>query len=210
MNLIAYYRVSTQKQGRSGLGLEAQRATVEAYARNTGSVIVAEFTEIETGKGADALDQRPQLAAALKAGKKAKAHICVAKLDRLTRDVEFGASLMNKGVLFVACDHPNAPPLMLHILLSFAQEERRLISERTKAALAAAKARGVVLGNRRQAEDNRIAATLRAQALRPLLDELSGRSACAIAVALNARGIATPKGKPWSAKTVIRVQERLA
>ena len=106
--LIAYYRVSTQKQGRSGLGLEAQRSAVQAYAKANDLVIAAEYTEVETGKGADALDRRPQLAAALAAAKKAKTAIVIAKLDRLTRDVAFGATLMVKKVPFIDVQYPHA------------------------------------------------------------------------------------------------------
>src|SRR5215831_2497029 len=114
--LIAYYRVSTQKQGRSGLGLDAQRAQVAAFAKAEGLEIIGEFTEVETGKGHDALDRRPQLAAALKAAKQASAAVCVAKLDRLSRDVAFIATLMTKKVPFVvAALGLDADPFMLHI-----------------------------------------------------------------------------------------------
>jgi DNA invertase Pin-like site-specific DNA recombinase len=209
--LIAYYRVSTQKQGRSGLGLEAQRAAVVAFAQAEGMTIADEFTEVETGKGADALDRRPQLAAALKAAKKAKAAVCVAKLDRLSRDVAFIASLMVQKVPFiVAALGINADPFMLHIYAALAEQERRQISQRTKVALAAAKLRGVKLGNEIQARVNSNKAMARALELRPLFVELNGRSAAAIAAELNARKVITPTGRPWSAKTVLRVQWRLA
>ena len=209
--LIAYYRVSTQAQGRSGLGLEAQRAAVEAFARTEGLQIVAEYHEVETGKGSDALDRRPHLAAALKEAKKIKAAICVAKLDRLSRDVAFIASLMAQKVPFIVASlGANADPFMLHIYAALAEQERRMISERTKVALAGAKARGVKLGNQAQADRNRVNAEQRAQLMVPLFAELTGLSARAIAAELNARKIATPTGRPWSAKTVIRVRERLA
>ena len=209
--LIAYYRVSTQAQGRSGLGLDAQRAAVEAFARTEGLQIVAEYHEVETGKGADALDRRPHLAAALKEAKKIKAAICVAKLDRLSRDVAFIASLMAQKVPFIVASlGANADPFMLHIYAALAEQERRMISERTKVALAGAKARGVKLGNQAQADRNRVNAEQRAQLMVPLFAELTGLSARAIAAELNARKIATPTGRPWSAKTVIRVRERLA
>src|SRR4249920_407510 len=114
--LVAYYRVSTQKQGRSGLGLEAQRAAVAAFARAEGFEIAAEYTEIETGKGADALDRRPQLAAALKHAKRSKASVCVAKLDRLSRDVHFISGLMMHKVPFIVCAlGRNVDPFTLHI-----------------------------------------------------------------------------------------------
>src|SRR4249919_52769 len=145
--LVAYYRVSTQKQGRSGLGLEAQRAAVRAFAKAEGFEIVSEFTEVETGKGSDALDRRPQLKAALKAAKKAKCEVVVAKLDRLSRDVAFIAGLMAQRVPFiVAALGKDVDPFMLHIYAAMAQQERAMISRRTREALAAAKARGVVLG----------------------------------------------------------------
>jgi DNA invertase Pin-like site-specific DNA recombinase len=211
--LIAYYRVSTQAQGKSGLGLEAQRAAVTAFAQSEGMTIAAEFTEVETGKGADALDRRPQLAAALKAAKKAKAAVCVAKLDRLSRDVAFIASLMVQKVPFiVAALGANADPFMLHIYAALAEQERRMISDRTKVALAGAKARGVQLGNKAQANKNRADALARAKDLRPMIAELQAMfgSARAIAAELNTRKVATPTGRPWSAKTVLRVMERAA
>lgn len=209
--LIAYYRVSTQKQGRSGLGLEAQRAAVTAFAQAEGLAIAAEFTEVETGKGADALERRPQLAAALKAAKKAKCAVVVAKLDRLSRDVAFIAGLMVQKVPFiVAALGANADPFMLHIYAALAEQERRMISDRTKVALAGAKARGVQLGNRAQAQLNRSSAQARAEELRQIFITLEGQSARSIADELNERKIATPTGASWSAKTVLRVKERLA
>lgn len=210
-SLIAYYRVSTQKQGRSGLGLEAQRAAVHAFAKSERMEVLGEWIEVETGKGADALDRRPELAAALKAAKKIGAAVCVAKLDRLSRDVAFIAGLMAQKVPFiVAALGRDADPFMLHIYAALAEQERRMISERTKAGLAQAKHRGVRLGNARQAATNRDAARERAEALRPVLNSLSTLSATAIAAELNERKIATPTGARWSAKTVIRVRERLA
>jgi DNA invertase Pin-like site-specific DNA recombinase len=144
---IAYLRVSTHRQGRSGLGIEAQRDTIARHCQTAGITIEGEYLEVETGKGADALDRRPQLKAALTAARKLKSPIIVAKLDRLSRDVAFIAGLMADRVPFIACDIPDADPLMLHIYAAMAEQERRIISARTKAALAAKKAQGVKLGN---------------------------------------------------------------
>src|SRR4029077_13760450 len=131
--LIAYYRVSTAAQGRSGLGLEGQRAAVQAFAKVEGFEIVAEFTEIETGKGSDALDRRPQLKAALKTAKKAKCEVAVAKLDRLSRDVAFISGLMAQRVPFIVTAlGRNVDPFMLHVYAAMAQQERAMISRRTK------------------------------------------------------------------------------
>jgi len=210
-SLIAYYRVSTQRQGQSGLGIEAQRAAVTAFAQAEGLDIVAEFTEIETGKGSDALDRRPQLAAALKAAKKEKAAICVAKLDRLSRDVAFIAALMVQKVPFiVAALGRNADPFMLHIYAALAEQERRMISDRTKVALKAAKDRGIVLGNAKANVERASAADARAEALRAEIEPIMNLSATRIAAILNARKVATPTGASWSAKTVTRIIERLA
>jgi DNA invertase Pin-like site-specific DNA recombinase len=144
---VAYLRVSTQRQGRSGLGLEAQRETIARHCHAAGITLAGEYIEIETGKGADAIDRRPQLKAALTAARKLRAPIIVAKLDRLSRDVAFIAGLMADRVPFVCCDIPHADPFLLHIYAAVAEQERRATSERTKAALAAKKAQGVRLGN---------------------------------------------------------------
>src|SRR5689334_19296244 len=143
---VAYYRVSTEKQGRSGLGLDAQQDAVARYLNGGEWELLETFTEQETGKGANALDRRPQLRAALDYARKAKATLVIAKLDRLSRNVAFVATLMESGVPFVAVDMPHAKTFELHIRAALAEEERRMISERTRAAMVAAKARGVVLG----------------------------------------------------------------
>jgi DNA invertase Pin-like site-specific DNA recombinase len=210
-NLIAFYRVLTQKQGRSGLGLDAQRQAVHAFAQAEGLEITAEFTEIETGKGADALDKRPQLAGALKTARVQKAAVVVAKLDRLSRDVAFISGLMAQRVPFIVANlGANADPFMLHIYAALAEQERRMISDRTKVALAGAKARGVQLGNQAQAQANRQDAIARAEELRPLFTDYQNLSARQMAHILNGRKIPTPTGASWSGNTVTRVRERLA
>src|SRR3954471_11573637 len=146
---VAYYRVSTRQQQRSGLGIEAQRAAVQRFAEAENLRIIAEFVEAETGKGADALDRRPQLAAALAVAKSAKCSVLVSKLDRLSRDVAFVAGLMAQRVPFMVAElGRDADPFMMHLYAALAEKDRRLISERTKAALAAKKANGAWLGNR--------------------------------------------------------------
>ena len=145
---VAYYRVSTARQGLPGLGLEAQRAAVTRFAEAEGYELTAEFVEAESGKGADALDRRPQLAAALAAGRARKCPVIVAKLDRLSRDVAFIAGLMAQRVPFIVAElGVDADPFMLHLYAALAEKERRLIGERTKSALAGRKAQGARLGN---------------------------------------------------------------
>lgn len=205
---ISYLRVSTDRQGIDGNGVAAQRKAVEDYLNGGRWELVGEFVEVESGKRSD----RPELAKAIAACKKHKARLVIAKLDRLSRDVAFIADLM-KRVDFVCCDRPNAKPFELHIYAALAQEERRMISERTKAGLRAAKERGVKLGGPALPAFNaaqREAAAGRARAIAQHLAELNGQSARAIAVELNARQVPTPTGRPWSAKTVIRARERLA
>jgi DNA invertase Pin-like site-specific DNA recombinase len=208
---IAYIRVSTVRQGRSGLGLEAQQTALANFAKAEGYTLIETFQEIETGKGADALDRRPQLSAAIKTAKKVKAPILVAKLDRLSRDVHFISGLMTHKIPFIVTAlGAGADPFMLHIYAAVAEQERRAISQRTKEALAAAKSRGVKLGGlNAKGIKNRDAAKERAQALLPILAELNGMSARAIAAQLNVRNVPTPNGGPWYAVTVIRVQRRL-
>jgi DNA invertase Pin-like site-specific DNA recombinase len=211
MQAVGYYRVSTGRQGRSGLGLEAQKAAVEAFAKAEGYELAQEFVEVETGKGADALERRPQLAAALAAARKRRCSIIVAKLDRLSRNVHFIAGLMQERVPFIVAELGNdVDPFILHLFAALAEKERALISRRTKDALAAAKARGVQLGNPELAAANRAAARERAEALRPVLIELRDLSANAAAIEFNRRGVPTPAGGKWHAKTVLRVRRRLA
>jgi DNA invertase Pin-like site-specific DNA recombinase len=209
---IAYTRVSKPSQGRSGLGLAAQQAALARFADQEGFDLIQTFTDVETGKGADAIGRRPQLAAALKVAKKHKAPIIVAKLDRLSRDVHFISGLMTHKTPFIVADlGVDTDPFMLHIYAAVAEKERRMIGRRTKEALAAKKAQGIALGGanagtaRTKAE-----AKQRAEGLRTVLTELSGLSARSIATELNKRKVATPAGGLWYAATVIRVQRRLA
>jgi DNA invertase Pin-like site-specific DNA recombinase len=220
--IIAYFRVSTREQGKSGLGLDAQRDAVARFAEAEGLEVVAEFTEVETGKGSDALDRRPQLAAALaQARKQGKCPVVVSKLDRLSRDVAFIANLMAHRVPFIVAElGADADPFMLHLYAALAEKERRLISERTKAALAVAKSRGVTLGNPRLADARAKAhAGLKADAedhartVTPAIREAQAagaKSLRAIADVLNARGIATARGGRWQAQSVANVLKRVA
>src|ERR1700716_4207711 len=211
---IAYLRVSTQQQQRSGLGIEAQRATVRQFAAAERLAIVAEFVEFESGKGADALDRRPQLAAALAAAKASKCSVVVAKLDRLSRDVAFVAGLMAQRVAFIVADlGRDADPFMLHLYAALAEKERRLISERTKAALRAKKAGGAKLGNSTNlciaGSLGRIAqaqvADEFATNLMPLVQAIQNVGAATlseIASALNARGARPARGGKWHRSSV--------
>jgi DNA invertase Pin-like site-specific DNA recombinase len=209
---VAYIRVSTKGQGRSGLGLEAQQDALDRFAKAEGFTIIETFSETETGKGADALDRRPKLAAALKAARRLKAPVVVAKLDRLSRDVHFISGLMQHRTPFIVAElGADTDPFMLHIYAALAEKERLLISERTKAGLAAAKRRGVKLGGRNaQSEKTKAEALARAEALRPVLAELAHMSARAAAAELNRRKVETPARGRWHAATVLRVRERLA
>jgi DNA invertase Pin-like site-specific DNA recombinase len=207
---IVYIRVSTQKQGKSGLGLEAQQTIIERFTNQEGFEIAQTFTEVQSGKDDDA--RRPQLKAALEAARKAKAPVIVAKLDRLSRDVHFISGMMKERVSFIVADlGADTDPFMLHIYAALAEKERRMISQRTKDALAEAKANGKQLGGLRDhGRDLKQAAIERAKALEPLFAELAGKSAREIARVLNERSEPTPTGRPWSAMTVIRAQKRLA
>ena len=218
--IVAYYRVSTREQGKSGLGLDAQRQAIARFAEAEGFEVVAAFTEVETGKGADALDRRPQLAAALaEARRHGRCAVVVAKLDRLSRDVAFIANLMAHRVPFIVAElGTDADPFMLHLYAALAEKERRLISERTKAALAVAKGRGVTLGNPRLADARAVAharlkgeADTFARSVAPAIREAKAAGATSlrsIAGALNARGIATARGSRWEAQTVANVLRR--
>jgi DNA invertase Pin-like site-specific DNA recombinase len=208
--LISYVRVSTAQQGKSGLGLAAQQQAITRFAEAEGREVLASFVEVETGKGSDALDRRPQLAAAIRAARKAKAAVVLSKLDRLSRDVHFISGLMAHKVPFVVAElGPDVDPFVLHLYAALAEKERALISKLTKEGLAAAKARGRKLGNVGQSAANKAAAAERAEALRPVFAELAALSANAAAAELNARGVPSASGGKWSALTVIRVRARL-
>jgi DNA invertase Pin-like site-specific DNA recombinase len=201
---VAYFRVSTDKQGKSGLGLEAQRKAVLDYLNGGRWELVQEFVEVESGKH----NERPQLQAALAACKKHRARLVIAKLDRLSRNLAFIATLMESGVEFTAVDNPHANKLTIHILAAVAQHEREMISERTKAALAAAKARGTRLGNPQLAKAaKRGRAAVKANARQfaanvlPIIEEIerSGiTSHNAIAAKLNERNVRTARGGKWT------------
>jgi DNA invertase Pin-like site-specific DNA recombinase len=220
--VVAYYRVSTEAQGRSGLGLEAQREAVSSLCQQRGWEIIAEFTEVESGKR----DDRPQLIAALKRAKVTGARLVIAKLDRLSRNVAFLAALQDSGAKFTAADMPEADEFTVHILAAVAQRERKLTSERTKAALAAAKARGTRLGNPngtaaiRRAGKGTIAAleVVRANAAGRALEladtiadirATGAASLPAIAAELNGRGILTARGGMWHPSSVRNLLVRL-
>ncbi len=202
---VSYLRVSTDRQGERGYGIEAQRKAVADYLDGGNWQLLGEFVEVESGKRND----RPELAKALAACKKHRATLVIAKLDRLARNVAFIANLMDGKVDFVCCDMPQATRLTIHVLAAVAEHEREMIAARTKAGLAAAKARGVRLANVDLAGANRGAALDRAAQLRPIFTELGGLSARAAAEELNRRGVQTPSEGRWHAATVIRVRERL-
>ncbi|HEU4805539.1 MAG TPA: recombinase family protein [Nitrobacter sp.] len=208
---IGYSRVLTSQQGKSGLGLEAQQAALARFAEAEGYSLIETFEEVETGKGADALDRRPQLAAALNAARQHKAPIIVAKLDRLSRDVHFISGLMTHRTPFIVAElGADADPFMLHLYAALAEKERRVISQRTRDALAAKKAQGVKLGGlNAKGRQNRDEAKERAEQLRPVFAELAGMSHRKMAAELNAREIPTPAGGQWHAVTVKRVLSRL-
>lgn len=207
---IAYYRVSTDQQGRSGLGLEAQRAAVVQFVAARGGEIAAEYTEIESGRKSD----RPQLAAALAECRRRKVTLVIAKLDRLARNVAFIAKLMDTGVPFLAVDMPTADRFMLHVYAAMAEEEARRTSARTKAALAAAKARGVELGRNGKALAAQHVAEADAFAV-AMVATIGGLRAegyttvRALAEELNRRDVPTAKGGSWHVPTVHHLLRRI-
>ena len=200
---VVYYRVSTERQGRSGLGLDAQRSMVERFLQPVDK-IAAEFTEVESGKN----DKRLELWKAINLVKKTKGKLLIPKLDRFSRKVSFISGIIDQGVELVVCEHPNVSTFFLHLLACFAEEERRQISERTKAALAEAKKRGTVLGQ----NGRNLAVRRKAERKDFVLTNLSeftaiwtaSASASDTAKKLNEAAIGTPKGAKWHPSTVLR------
>lgn len=223
MNCIGYCRVSTAEQGRSGLGLDAQKAAITAFAQLEGIKVSHWFTELETGKGTNALDRRPLLAEALGLAKKMKVPVLVSKLDRLSRDVHFISGLMANRVEFIVCEFgKQADPFVLHLYAALAQKERELISTRTKAGLAAAKARGTLLGSAarkpsaQQRQNAGLAAISRAdefaKSMRPHLamamSDTGGKYVRAAAL-LNDWKQVSAEGKAWERRSVAAAVRRL-
>jgi len=221
---VCYVRVSTEQQGRSGLGLEAQRDAIRAFADREGYTVSEWFTEIETGRGADALDRRPELRAALRAAKRERCPVIVAKLDRLSRDVHFISGLMTERVEFIVTElGRQADPFVLHLFAALAEKERALISERTRAGLRAAKKRGQKLGahakprkellqaSRKGAATMREQAQVRAEGLRWSVEAAlkEGQSLRRAAELLNAKGIESPGGGRWTASNLLTAARRL-
>lgn len=221
---IAYLRVSTARQGQSGLGLEAQREAVQRFAEAEGFILAETFQETESGKGADALDQRPQLRAALDAARRAKCPVIVAKLDRLSRNVAFIAGLMAQRVPFIVAElGTDADPFMLHLYAALAEKERRLISERTKAALARSKKSlgGYRLAGKVEGKEHiaaaaaalKVSVKARDSQLAPYVTAAQAQgitSQSGIARFLNDQGIATARGGKWSNVQVAALLKRLA
>jgi len=214
LDAVAYVRVSTDQQGRSGLGLEAQRDAITRFAQTEGITLLDWYTEVETGKGSDALDRRPQLKASLDHAKRVDAHVLVAKLDRLSRNVHFISGLMQHRVPFIVTELGiDTDPFLLHIYAALAEKERKLISQRTKDALARKKAGGFKLGNRtnlaeagRKGMETRMAKASAFRAtLMPVIAEIQAAgisSYTGIAQALNARGVHTSRCGKWYAAQV--------
>lgn len=211
--IIGYVRVSTARQGRSGLGLEAQQEALSRFAQAEGFELGRLFIEVETGKGSDALERRPQLAAALSEARKRRCPVAVAKLDRLSRDVHFISGLMAHRVPFLVAElGADVDPFVLHLYAALAQKERALICARTRDALARAKARGKVLGSpeldrarKKAAEAVKTEADRHAANVLPIIEAIRKAGATTlreIADALNARGVATARGGRWHAMTV--------
>jgi DNA invertase Pin-like site-specific DNA recombinase len=218
MEFVTYLRVSTDRQGKSGLGLAAQRKAVAAHVTAKGQ-IVAEYLEVESGKRND----RPELARALADAKKRGAVLLIAKLDRLSRNVAFIANLMESGAEVAAADMPEANRFLLHVMAAYAEHEARAISDRTKAALAAAKARGVALGasnptiraslagaQGKSAHTRKLKACMHAETVLPVIRQIAGGGASLrqIAAELNTRGIKTARGGLWYAATVRNILAR--
>jgi DNA invertase Pin-like site-specific DNA recombinase len=219
---VTYFRVSTQKQGKSGLGLDAQKATVTAYLASHGGTAIATFREVESGK----LNDRPQLAAAMKRCRQTRATLLVAKIDRLSRNAAFRLSLRDAGVRFVAADMPDMNETVVGIMAVIAQAERQAISDRTRAALAAAKARGVMLGNPRldrvaprsradalhASQAAATAAKERAEELRDVVMDARAQGAVTLrqlADHMNGLAISTARGGKWAAASVQRLLVQL-
>lgn len=220
-HIVGYLRVSTSRQGRSGLGMEAQQSAIEAFAAREGLVIVDWFADIETGKGSDALERRPRLAAALEFARRHSCRIVVSKLDRLSRDVHFISGLMAKRVPFVVAELGlETDPFFLHVYAALAEKERALISERTRIALARVKSSGRTLGNKTNLREAQLAgaAANRRNALSfvegiyPIVTDLllAGHTTKAsLATELNRRGIAPPRGGKWHSSQVKRMLGRV-
>jgi DNA invertase Pin-like site-specific DNA recombinase len=229
MKAVAYYRVSTKKQGQSGLGLDGQQAALEQYIAQNAGQIIGTYREVETGKRAD----RPELLKAIAHAKRSKATLVVAKLDRFSRNVAFLSRLMESGIDFVACDNPHANRFTCHILAAVAEHEAAMISERTKAALASAKRRGIKLGSSRPnhwegREDRRragaqkgavAAGQIRKQQATDAYGDLyavvqaaraKGQTLRQIAAQLNTEGHTTRNGRPWNPVQVLRVLKRVS
>jgi DNA invertase Pin-like site-specific DNA recombinase len=207
---VSYRRLSKERKGKPTFGLDAQQAAIAAFCTLEGYEIVQDFEEIETGKGFDALERRPQLDAALKVAAKSKLPVIIAKLDRLSRDVAFIAGLMSKRVPFIVCElGSNVDPFMLHIYAAVAEKERRMIAQRTTDALAAAKARGVKLGTPTQHLKNRDDAAAFAETLREVVWPYRNLSSRRLAALLNRQGIKSPQGRAWKSENARRLVERL-
>ena len=210
IQFILYYRVSTARQGASGLGLDAQRAATSAYLAANGGEVLIEITEVESGKK----DQRPELKAAIEMCRKTGATLLIAKLDRLARSVAFIANLLESGVRFVAVDMPNADRFMMHVYSAMAEEEGRRISERTRAALASAKVRGIRLGVNGivLAAQHKAAAKSRAVAIEDTLRRLictEGLTFQDAADRLNLMQVPTARGGAWHSTSVFRAWKRV-
>lgn len=214
---VAYYRVSTQKQGLSGLGLDAQKSAVSSYLQDTNHQLIAEYTEIETAKGSNASDKRPQLCKALEYAKKHGATLVIAKLDRLARNVHFVSGLLETGVEFVAADMPQANKVMIQMYSVMAEWERDQISMRTKAALDAARKRGVKLGRAgiknlsRNITERKNASKAFANKLAGVINgfRVQGLSQRAIVKELNQLKIPTIKGGAWSLIQLQRILSKI-